>query len=194
MVVCRKPLILGTDLVGLVCAAALGAAVVLGVIQPVQRDYRDLPRVRTAIAAANESAQGAYARNQATDRALQNLAASLREEADLPLADMGTFLEHMSERCRRHSVRLQQVDPQPVSAAGGFKSWAVQVRAQGTFPDFQRLLADIESWSPFVQVSELTIQRLAQSPGSDCDLAWTVRVNYLPRPATDAPRPPESQP
>lgn len=180
MVICRRPLILVTDLVGLLIVAGLTAGVSAMVILPNMAARNELPGLREDLALAQRKEHKLAARNKALTHSVERLAASLREQSQQPLADAGTFLRHMSEQCARYDIELRAVRPLATVRGEAFSSWDVQVEARGAFPEFCRLLYGIESWSPYLHVSNINVQAPRQSDGTICQLSWTVRVNYLP--------------
>ena len=180
MVVCRKPLILGIDLLGLAALAGIITLVIIAVLIPLQRDLITLPRLRDERMALHQQRIELATHNAALQKKLETHEQLLREQAGQPLFDVGTFLTHMSEQCRQSGIRLQTVEPLATLHGETYNSWRVQVRAQGLFPNFEALLRRIESWSPYVQVNNILIMGPADTNNHDCKLAWTVQVNYLP--------------
>ncbi len=179
MVICRNPLILGVDLAGLAATALLAALVALCIVVPLKRDLDVLPDSRKELAAAQDRLTQLVAANQATEEALRARDELLRAQASQPLADVGTFLAHMSEECQRSGVTLQQVQPLATNRGEEYQSWDVLVHASGAFPAFTRLLRGIEARSPYVQVEDIVVTGPASAADSECALAWTVRVNSL---------------
>ena len=180
MVVCRKPLILGIDLLGLAGLAGLVAFVIIVLLIPLQSDLITLPRLRNERMALQQQRLELVSHNAALRQKLDTHEQLLREQAGQPLSDVGTFLTHMSEQCRQSGIRLQTVEPLATLPGETYNSWRVQVRARGLFPNFEALLRRIESWSPYVQVNNILIMGPADTDSHDCELAWTVQVNYLP--------------
>jgi Tfp pilus assembly protein PilO len=176
VVVCRQPLILGVDLVGLAALTALGAVLMMA---PLEGEVATLPHLRQQAATTHQERAALAARNAAMEQALAAHEEYLREQAEQPLADVGTFVAHVSEQCRESGVMLERVQPLATSRGESYESWQVNVQARGTFPSFHALLHRIESWSPYVQVDDLLVIGPADATSRDCELAWTVRVNYL---------------
>ncbi|MBU0641580.1 MAG: type II secretion system protein M [Planctomycetes bacterium] len=180
MIVSRKPLILGIDLLGLAVVLGLLTLVIVGIIIPLQRDALALPSVRRQVQATQDRYDQLARENPAVARQLKEQEEMLRTRASQPLADIGNFLERLSAECSRSGVNLLEIQPLATESDGAHRSWNVHVRAEGKFPDFQRLLQRIESSSPYVQVRDLAVQGMPQANVSTCQLTWTLRVNYLP--------------
>ena len=181
MVLCRKPLILGIDLAGAAVVAALVASTLALLVVPLQRARDTLPRLRDDLAAARRQRAELVAHNHAADQMLLTAEQSLQQQADQPLADTGTFLTRMSRQCAQNGIVLRQVEPLVAARDAEFRSWEVQVRGRGIFPRFAELLHHIQSWSPYVQVHSIQVVGPTDASTNECELAWTVRVNYLPR-------------
>lgn len=179
MIVCRSPLILGIDLAGAAAAGLLMALVMLCILMPLKRDLDALPSTREELAAAHGRRAQLAARNEEAEVALRSREEWLQDQAAQPLADVGTFLAHMSEQCERYGVTLQQVRPLATRRDDEYQSWDVQVQASGSFPDFARLLHSIESRSPYVQIEKVLVTGPPGTIGGECKLEWTVRVNSL---------------
>lgn len=180
MVLCRKPLILGVDLAGAAATAALLVGTVASLVVPLQRDRAASPRVRAELTAARRQRTELLVRNRRVEQALLNAEQWLRQQADQPLADAGTFLAHMSQQCAQSGIILRQVEPLVAAPDAEFQSWEVQVRGLGTFPHFAELLHRVESWSPYVQVHGVQVTGPKDASTNECELAWTMRVNHLP--------------
>jgi len=180
MVIRRKPLILGSDLV------ALGVVVLLLSLTGAIIGWRaresavEAPRLRDRLVEEQNRLGLLSVRNPVAARALDELEVSLRDQASQPLADVSVFLARMSEDCRQTQINLVQVQPLPAAGAAEFRTWSVQVTADGRFPDFLELLRRIESCSDYVQVHELLVVGGGPNEAGTCRLSWTVRVNSLP--------------
>ncbi|MFH1747146.1 MAG: GspMb/PilO family protein [Planctomycetota bacterium] len=179
MVICRKPLILGLDLLGGLLMALLATFAVFWIIMPLQHSLAALPTSREQLSDTHRQRTRLVARNQAAEEALRTRELWMREQATQPLANVGTFLELMTEQCQRSGVTLMQVQPLAVHHGEDYQSWDVQVRAQGTFPGFACLIHSIESSSPYVQVDNLLVNGPSSPAQNTCELAWTVRVNSI---------------
>ncbi len=180
MIVCRRPLILVTDLVGAALSATLAAVVVFLVVLPYCRDQWRLPALQKQIAAVHRHESGLAARNTASLTAVRELERRLHESSDAALTDVGGFLEDMSRECRRSNITLEQFQPMLPVTTQDYGSWDVRVTAHGRFPDFQKLLSWIEARSRFTYVREIDVIGSPSPTSSDCRLSWTVRMNYQP--------------
>ena len=181
MIVCRKPLILVTDLVGAALSLTLAAAVVFLLVLPYCRDQWRLPNLQKRITAMHRYKSGLAAQNAASLTTVRKLERQLHESSDAVLTDVGGFLEDMSRECRRSNITLEQFEPvAPVSGAQ-FSSLDVRITARGRFPEFQRLLLWIEARSEYTHVREIDVLQVAGV--SECRLSWTVRLNYVPEPS-----------
>lgn len=187
MIVCRKPLILVTDLVGAALSITLAAVVVFLVVLPYCRDQWRLPALQKRITAMHRYKSELATRNTASLTAVRELERRLDESTDSVLTDVGGFLEDMSRECRRSNITLEQFQPMlPVTTHDSplttqdYASWDVRVTARGRFPDFQKLLWWIEARSRFTYVREIDVIGSPSPTSSDCRLSWTVRMNYLP--------------
>lgn len=140
-----------------------------------------MPRLRDDLGAARRQRAELVACNRAADQTLLTAEQSLQQQADQPLADAGTFLARMSRQCTQSGITLWQVEPLVATRDAEFRSWEVQVRGRGIFPRFAELLHHIQSWSPYVQVHSIDVAGPTDASTCECELAWTVRVNYLPR-------------
>jgi hypothetical protein len=187
MIVCRRPLILVIDLVGVALSATLAATVVFLVVLPHCRDQWRLPALQKRITAMHRHKSELEARNTASLTAVRELERRLHESSDSALTDVGGFLEDMSRECRRSNITLEQFQPMlPVTThhspltTQDYASWDVRVAARGRFPDFQKLLSWIEARSRFTYVREIDVIGSPSPTSSDCRLSWTVRINYLP--------------
>ena len=149
---------------------------------PLQRELEALPRLREEMTEVHRRRAKLAARNGAIEQTLRAREQWLHQEAAQPLVDVGTFVAHISEQCAESGVVLQQVEPLRASRREEYQSWEVQVRAAGTFPRFADLLHRIESRSPYVQVRNLLVAGPSDPGAHECELAWTVRVNYLADP------------
>lgn len=182
MIVCRRPLILATDLAGAALSVTLAAAVVFLVVLPFCRDQWRLPALQKRIAAAHRHERGLAARNTASLTAVSSLERRLHESSDAALTDVGGFLEDMSRECRRSNITLEQFQPMLPVTTQDYGSWDVRVTAHGRFPDFQKLLSWIEARSRFTYVREIDVIGSPSPKSSACRLSWTVRMNYQPDP------------
>lgn len=190
MIVCRKPLILVTDLVGAALSITLAAAVVFLVVLPYCRDQWRLPALQKRIAVVHRYESELATRNTASLTAVRELERRLDESTDSALTDVGGFLEDMSRECRRSNITLEQFQPMLPVTTQDYGSWDVRVTARGRFPDFQKLLSWIEARSQFTYVREIDVIGSPSPTSSDCRLSWTVRMNYLPdRPAAEETAP-----
>lgn len=180
MVVCRKPLILGVDLLGASAVGALIAGVTLTVFAPLYRELQDLPRLRSELVAAHRQRAQRGARNDALQNTVNSYTDYLRDQARQPLANPATFLQKMSEECHAAGVELHDVQPVAEADVNEYCSWRVRVRGAAPFPHFERLLYRIESLSPFVHVDELLIEGPEDPQSNVCAVTWAIRVNYLP--------------
>lgn len=185
MVLCRKPLILLIDALGAAGVLVLLLLTACLVVMPYSRQHWRVPQLQGQISHARRLLDRLAAQNAAIATWIDANEQRLREQADPLLADVGTFLEELANECRAGGIMLEQFEPVSVAAPADqpYQSWDVHVRARGSFPQFARLLARIESRSPYVYVRELDVE--GPGPGTtgraeSCRVSWTVRVHYLP--------------
>ena len=181
MVICRKPLILATDLAGALLVLGLAATMTFLVVLPYCREHWQLPARRRTIAAVQGHSHQLAAQNTASTAAIRELERHLSEQGGAATNDVGSILEDMAQRCGELNITLEQFEPvAPVSGAQ-FSSLDVRITARGRFPEFQRLLLWIEARSEYTHVREIDVLQVAGV--SECRLSWTVRVNYVPEPS-----------
>lgn len=188
MLLCRRPPVFSSDALGLASLSMIVAGLLFGVALPARSAFDSEPRLRAELAAASTRYDDVTARNRRLAEAIRAQEAALQALLDARPTETGEFLEYVSTRCLAHGFQLQQVAPQGETTQGEQRSWEAEVRAAGPFGRFPKLLAEIEAWSPFVQVRSLSINGPTQGIGTDCQLTWTVRVNSL------VPRPPGAKP
>lgn len=179
MVICRKPLILVTDVVAALLVAGVAAAAIVLVIVPHLEDSERLPGLHRRITEAHLLKDKLVAHNAETLTAVEGLERRLQEQNGAALADVSTFLEEMAELCHRSSVTLEQFQPQPITHGAAFDTLEVRITARGKFPDFHRVLAEIEARSPYAMIRDVTITAPEPTQPDECRLSWMVRVNYL---------------
>lgn len=190
MVLCRRPLILTTDLVWAGSIAGLVVFVVLVIVIPAQRDMQALPGLLSRLTTVQERFKHLSASNPIAVRLIQEHEDKLRERADQPLADIGNLLACLSEECRRNGIRLLEIQPLMRNTSGTHQSWDVHLRAEGAFPDFQKLLHRLEAISPYIQIENLSVHGPSATGTNACNLSWTVRMNSLrtdPAPRSESP-------
>lgn len=192
MIICRKPLILFADAVGAAAVAGLIAAVAWFVVLPYSRQHGRLPQLENQIARAHRLRERLNAQNAAATTWVAANEQRLREQPDPAVADVGAFLEALTQECRAAGIMLEQFEPIHVPPAPNgaqraegnqgqdYRSWDVQLRGLGRFPDFARLITQIESRSPYVYVREFDVEGPPPGRPSACRLSWTIRVHYLP--------------
>ncbi len=180
MVICRKPLILVTDVAAALLVAGIAAAAIGLVVVPHLEDSERLPGLHRRITEAHLLKDKLVAHNAETLTAVEALERRLQEQNGAALADVSTFLEELAELCHRASVTLEQFQPQPVTRGATFDTLEVRIAARGKFPDFHRVLTGIESRSPYAMIRDVAITAPEPSQPDECRLSWMVRVNYLP--------------
>jgi hypothetical protein len=189
MLLCRRPLLFTSDLLGAAGIALICGAVGMGVIGPWQAALASRPSLTQNIAEADIRYGQSTQRNQALAAIIRQHERAVAELAGRRRTDPGDFLEFVSDRCARHGIRLLQMTPQNVAASEAQRAWDAQWRAAGPFPAFPRLLSDMEEWSPFVEVRELSVTGPPAGADADCQFSWTVRVS-APAATPREPQPP----
>lgn len=178
MVICRKPLILATDLAGALLVVGLAATMTFLVVLPYCREHWQVPALRRTIAVVQRHSHRLATQNTASMAAIRELELHLSEQGGVATNDVGSILEDMAQRCKELNITLEQFEPvSPVSRAH-FSSLDVRITAHGRFPEFQRLLSWIESRSEYTHVREIDVLKVEGA--GECRLSWTVRVNYVP--------------
>ena len=185
MIVCRRPLVLVTDLVGVSLTLAVVAATTFLVVLPYCRQQWRLPALRSRAAAVQRQNVVRAAQNAASLTAIRQLEHGLDQRTESATNDVGRVLDEMARCCSAIGLTLEQFQPMPPVSSGRFNSWDVRVTARGRFADFQRLLRWVEGRSEYTYVRELDVLKVsspdaANRPTAECRLQWTVRVNYMP--------------
>src|SRR5262245_59029628 len=191
MVLCRRPLLFVSDAIGAAGIGVIMGGVVLGVLLPLQLAVQARPAIAADLVDANARYDTATARNHALADTIRSLEGGLAELSGRHHSETGEFVEFLSAACAEAGFRLQQVTPQGLVTHAGHRSWDAQMSATGPFAAFPHLLAEIEGWSPFVQVSNLSVTGPAQSGSAECVFSWTVRVNSVNPGVAPAEAPPK---
>lgn len=180
MILCRKPLILVTDLVGGLLLTAVAAIALLGFVLPALNDLGSLPELHRRITDSTRRRDAQTARNAASAVALSDLERRLADAASQSPTELGALLEFIARQARDTNVRIQEIEPAPLVAGDGFDVTNVVFRASGGFPDFQELLRRIEARSVFLQIPRLSILTARGVRPDQCQLEWTVRISHPP--------------
>ena len=179
MVICRKPLILATDLAGALLVLTVATTMTFLVVLPYCREHWQVPVLRRTTVAAQRHSNMLAAQNTASMAAIRELDRHLSEQGGAATSDVGSILEDMAQRCGELDITLEQFEPVPPVNGPHFSSLDVRITARGRFPEFQRLLSWIEARSEYTHVREIDVLKVADA--ADCRLSWTVRVNYVPQ-------------
>lgn len=180
MILCRKPLILVTDLIGGLLLAAVAATALFGFVLPALNDLGSLAELHRRIAESGRRRDAQTARNAASAVALSDLERRLSDAASQSPTELGALLEFIARQARDTNVRIQEIEPAPIVAGDGFDVTDVVLRASGSFPDFQELLRRIEARSVFLQIPKLSIVAPRGVRPGQCQLEWTVRISHPP--------------
>jgi hypothetical protein len=179
MILCRRPLILWVDVAGILSVCALAVGLITLVALPLSRSRGELPALQDELSTTNHERRAFGKRNGELSAALDQRGDALRAQSPQALIDAGAFLERISSECASRGLELTQLEPQQGADEGAYKTWKVRVRARGPFPAFVDLLAEIESWTPYLHVGDLEITGPRDASVSTCDFAWVLQVNLL---------------
>ncbi len=190
MILCRRPVTVhDVDVVGALGVLALGIAAGVLIVLPWQRTWGGFGEVVQRQRLAEAGLRQDLAALEQLEGGFVRVAAALdAQSAQVPrTAAISQLLQNMTDVARAAELELVSVTPQPVGAEGPYEVSDIQVTGRGRSSDFVRFLDLFAQENPYQTLRHCTITRAASAPDAVCELAWSVRLYFLPNePAADA--------
>lgn len=177
MVILRKPMVLLVDVLG---ALLLSIVIGLGarfVVWPGWQARASLPETREELNLVNKELSALQARNAAARLGVAAARQAVSDESPRPLSEGGRLVDLLWAACREHHVELQRVDPLVGAAAG---NWSVLITAAGEFPALYSVLREVESWSRYITISDLSFSGPPAGTNGPAEAHWTIHVRWTP--------------
>lgn len=172
------------------------ALVLIGVIYglliyPAAASLAELPKLKTARAAAAGQLEDIRRQVQATSNELTTGRLKLDQLGGSPPSASQKDLQiarvtALADKCQ---VRINQFMPLQSLDAQDHRAVIVEFIGQGSFPDIQRFFAQLESTVDFVDVTHFAVETLNSERTSDCMVTWSCRINTLKPQAAETTSP-----